>query len=90
MGAGNPPRALTGRVAQIEQFRTLLGRLGRGMNEPSMVIFGLRGAGKTVLLLEFESIADSLGWMTPTSGPTTGRSTSLCLTSPRSCAGATH
>lgn len=45
MGAGNPPRALTGREAQIEQFRTLLGRLGRGMNEPSMVIFGLRGLG---------------------------------------------
>ncbi len=65
MSAGNPPRALTGREAQIEQFRTLLGRLGRGMNEPSMVIFGLPGAGKTVLLLEFESIADALGWTAP-------------------------
>jgi hypothetical protein len=65
MGAGNPPRALTGREAQIEQFRTLLGRLGRGMSEPSMVVFGLRGAGKTVLLLEFESIADALGWTAP-------------------------
>ena len=65
MGAGNPPPALTGRQAQTEQFRTLLARLGRGMNEPSMVVFGLRGVGKTVLLLEFESIADALGWTAP-------------------------
>lgn len=65
MGAGNPPKALTGREPEIEQFQTLLGRLGRGMSEPSMVIFGLRGVGKTVLLLEFESIADSSGWTAP-------------------------
>src|SRR6202167_3973067 len=65
MGAGNPPRALTGREAQTEQFRTLVGRLSRGTNEPSMIVFGLRGVGKTVLLLEFESIADSSGWTSP-------------------------
>jgi hypothetical protein len=65
MSAGNPPRALTGRETQTEQFRTLLGRLGRGMSEPSMVVFGLRGVGKTVLLLEFESIADASGWTAP-------------------------
>lgn len=65
MRAGNPPRALTGREAQIEQFKTLLGRLGRGMSESSMIVFGLRGVGKTVLLLEFESIADTMGWTAP-------------------------
>jgi hypothetical protein len=65
MSAGNPPKALTGREAQTEQFRTLLGRLGRGMSEPSMIVFGLRGVGKTVLLLEFEGIADALGWTAP-------------------------
>jgi AAA ATPase domain len=65
MGAGNPPPALTGREAQTGRFKTLLGRLGRGMNEPSIVIFGLRGAGKTVLLLEFERIADAAGWIAP-------------------------
>lgn len=65
MGAGNPPPALTGREAQTQQFRMLLARLGRGMNEPSMVVFGLRGVGKTVLLLEFEGIADSSGWTAP-------------------------
>ncbi len=65
MSAGNPPRTLTGREAQTEQFKTLLGRLQRGMNEPSMIVFGLRGVGKTVLLLEFESIADASGWLAP-------------------------
>lgn len=65
MSAGNPPRALTGREAQKQQFRTMLGRLAREMNEPSMVVFGLRGVGKTVLLLEFEGIADASGWTAP-------------------------
>jgi hypothetical protein len=65
MSAGNPPRALTGREAQKQQFRTMLGRLARKMNEPSMIVFGLRGVGKTVLLLEFESIADASGWTAP-------------------------
>lgn len=63
MGAGNPPPALTGRAAQEEQFRTLLGRLSRGRNEQSMVVWGLRGVGKTVLLLEFQSIAGKMGWV---------------------------
>ena len=63
MGAGNPPPALTGRAAQEEQFRTLIGRLSRGRNEQSMIVWGLRGVGKTVLLLEFQGIADKLGWV---------------------------
>ncbi len=65
MRAGNPPPALTGREAQTDQFRRLLGRLGHGLNEPSIILHGLRGVGKTVLLLEFESIADTEGWTSP-------------------------
>ena len=65
MSAGNPPPALTGREAQTEQFRRLLGRLGHGLSEPSIILHGLRGVGKTVLLLEFESVADSEGWTSP-------------------------
>ncbi len=65
MGAGNPPRALAGREKQTEQFASLLGRLQLGRSEQSIVLSGLRGAGKTVLLLEFESIADMLGWTAP-------------------------
>lgn len=65
MGAGNPPPALTGRESQKDQFRTLLGRLRRGRSEQSVIVFGLRGVGKTVLLLEFESIANAEGWIAP-------------------------
>jgi hypothetical protein len=67
MGAGNPPPALTGREPQEDQFRTLLGRLRRQRHEQSMIVFGLRGVGKTVLLLEFESIANAEGWTAPDS-----------------------
>jgi AAA ATPase domain len=65
MSAGNPPSALTGREAQEEQFRRLLARLGGGLSERSMIVSGLRGVGKTVLLLEFEGIANDAGWTAP-------------------------
>ncbi|MHB1808310.1 MAG: AAA family ATPase [Solirubrobacteraceae bacterium] len=65
MSAGNPPAALAGREQQTVQFTQLLGRLGSGRNEQSMILSGLRGVGKTVLLLEFESIADRGGWTSP-------------------------
>lgn len=64
MGAGNPPPALTGRERQLTQFRTLLARLGEARSDRSMIVSGLRGVGKTVLLLEFESIAMEAGWAT--------------------------
>ncbi|HUB36506.1 MAG TPA: ATP-binding protein [Solirubrobacteraceae bacterium] len=64
MGAGNPPPALTGREIQEEEFRILLARLSNGMSERSMIVSGLRGVGKTVLLLEFEGIAGEAGWTT--------------------------
>ena len=65
MGAGNPPPALTGREAQEQQFRTLLARLGGGLSDRSLIVSGLRGTGKTVLLLEFEEIARDAGWTAP-------------------------
>lgn len=63
-GAGEHPAALTGRDAQISQFRLLLGRLERRKAEKRMIISGLRGVGKTVLLNEFETIAEGEGWST--------------------------
>jgi hypothetical protein len=65
MGAGNPPPALTGREDQEQQFRTLLARLAGGLSDRSMIVSGLRGVGKTVLLLEFEGIAKDAGWTAP-------------------------
>jgi hypothetical protein len=60
--AGAPPRYLAGRRTEVEDFRTLLRRLGRGYTEQSVIITGLRGVGKTVLLGEYDKIARDEGW----------------------------
>ena len=61
-GAGTLPPALVGREREVERFSYLLGRLSRGRSEKSLIIHGLRGVGKTVLLTEFASRAESAGW----------------------------
>ena len=61
--AGAPPRFLAGRGTEVEDFRTLLVRLGRGYTEQSMIVTGLRGVGKTVLLGEFGKVAEAEGWV---------------------------
>src|SRR6266511_2169176 len=63
-GAGSRPPALTGRDQEIEAFRVLLARLKLGRPEKSMLITGLRGVGKTVLLNTFEAIAEEQGFRT--------------------------
>ncbi|WP_341932938.1 ATP-binding protein [Microbacterium sp. LWO14-1.2] len=60
--AGASPDIVVGREEQIRAFRTLLQRLARGKTHQSMVITGLRGVGKTVLLNEFGDIARSERW----------------------------
>lgn len=64
--AGAPPPALVGRDAELEGFEILLERLRRGRSEQSLLITGLRGVGKTVLLGAFESRALNSGWVTVT------------------------
>lgn len=64
MSAGNPPPALTGRDAQLQQWEVLVRRLSAGRSDQSMIVSGLRGVGKTVLLLEFQGVADRAGWIT--------------------------
>ena len=61
--AGAPPRYLAGRRAEVEDFRVLLQRLGRRYTEQSLVITGLRGVGKTVLLGEYQKIAHEENWI---------------------------
>lgn len=61
-GAGTRPPALTGRDRQLEQFELLLDRLQIGRSERSMLINGLRGVGKTVLLNTFKDMAQERGW----------------------------
>lgn len=63
-GAGTKPPALVGRDRQIESFDILLERLENGYVERSMIITGLRGVGKTVLLDVFREKAESRGWAT--------------------------
>lgn len=61
--AGAPPRYLAGRRAEVEDFRVLLKRLGNGYTEQSLVVTGLRGVGKTVLLGEYQKIAADEDWV---------------------------
>ena len=63
-GAGTKPPALVGRDAQIESFDILLERLENGYAEQSMIITGLRGVGKTVLLDVFREKAENRNWAT--------------------------
>jgi hypothetical protein len=61
-GAGTMPPFLAGRDKDLERFDTLLARLEAGDQGRSLVYSGLRGVGKTVLLLEFEKLAVERGW----------------------------
>jgi hypothetical protein len=62
--AGAQPPALAGRDEELEAFEVLLVRLLRGHTEQSMLVTGLRGVGKTVLLTRFQQIAREGGWTT--------------------------
>jgi len=63
-GAGSPPPQLAGRAAILEQARILLGRAALGKPEKSLMLTGLRGAGKTVLLNEMRRMAQDAGYRT--------------------------
>lgn len=41
----------------------MLHRIGRGLSERSIIYSGLRGVGKTVLLIEFDTLAREAGWV---------------------------
>ena len=56
-GAGSPPPELVGREELLDQARILLARIQAGRSEKSMLLTGLRGVGKTVLLNEISHIA---------------------------------
>lgn len=63
-GAGSPPPELVGRAPILEQARILLGRVKLKRPEKSLLLTGLRGVGKTVLLNEIERQADADGYRT--------------------------
>jgi hypothetical protein len=61
-GAGAPPPELVGRDPLLEQARILLGRVKQKRPEKSLLLTGLRGVGKTVLLNEIERMARAVGY----------------------------
>lgn len=61
--AGAEPQAVVGRDDQLEWFDLLLARIARGRTEQSMIITGLRGVGKTVLLGQFRTKALEHDWV---------------------------
>ncbi|MCW3159167.1 ATP-binding protein [Micropruina sonneratiae] len=63
-GAGQRPPELAGRDTQLEAFRFVIERVAKGRPERSIVLVGLRGVGKTVLLNAMRSQAVRAGWGT--------------------------
>ena len=61
-GAGAPPPALTGRDQELRRFDVLANRVIAGRFEKSVLLTGLRGVGKTVLLNKFAGIAEERGF----------------------------
>jgi len=58
-GAGTRPPALEGRGAELERFRVFVRRVLARRPEKGLIVTGLRGVGKTVLLNAFADIAES-------------------------------
>jgi hypothetical protein len=63
-GAGQRPPELAGRDTELGQFDVVLERVMRGRPERSLVLTGLRGVGKTVLLNALRSKAIERLWGT--------------------------
>ena len=63
-GAGQRPPELAGRDEQLHAFDVVLERIARSRPERSIVLTGLRGVGKTVLLNALRSSAVRAHWGT--------------------------
>ncbi|RKP50932.1 ATP-binding protein [Trinickia fusca] len=63
-GAGSPPPELAGRDALREQVRVCVERLRHGRPAKSVLMIGLRGVGKTVLLDQMRRDAEAAGIQT--------------------------
>lgn len=63
-GAGRKPRTLAGRDEDLDGFHDVMQRLGARSQERSLIYTGLRGVGKTVLLMEFDALASDASWVT--------------------------
>lgn len=62
-GAGRRPPELAGREPELERFAVLQDRVEHGSTDRGVILTGLRGVGKTVLLNEFRANAEARGWI---------------------------
>jgi hypothetical protein len=62
-GAGRPPAALVGRTEPLAAWDVGLRRVEAGRDAQSLVLYGLRGVGKTVLLNRFARVARRRSWL---------------------------
>src|SRR5215207_7252362 len=72
-GAGQRPPELAGRDEQLGAFEVVLERVAKGRPERSLVLTGLRGVGKTVLLNALRGAAVRKGWGTGKLGARPGQ-----------------
>jgi len=63
-GAGSPPPELAGRQKMLEAAKVTIKRASAGRSAQSMMLMGLRGVGKTVLLNRIEQISIDMGMQT--------------------------
>lgn len=73
--AGARPPLLAGRDVELAHLRSIIAQLRAGGTEQHVLITGLRGVGKTVLLNEFERFAQDAGW--PAETKEVGRRSSI-------------
>jgi len=60
-GAGVPPPELAGRENILRDAENIIKRVKNGHSAQSLILLGLRGVGKTVLLNRIDQIAESAG-----------------------------
>ena len=63
-GAGTPPPELAGRDELLNKVRIAIERIRRGRSAQSILVLGLRGVGKTVLLDQMRDDAEAAGFYT--------------------------
>jgi hypothetical protein len=63
-GSGLRPPALVGRNAELGALDLIVERAAHGLSNRGIMLSGLRGVGKTVLLNEMRSRAEAAGWFT--------------------------
>lgn len=62
-GAGTKPLVIAGRDEEIEKSKALFKSVKFGAPQRSLMLYGLRGVGKTVLLNEMERVSEEEGYI---------------------------